>query len=440
MNTSDAVIQADANHVWHPCPQMRENDVFTPLMVEGAEGAHLMLKDGRKIIDGIASWWCKSLGHQHPRLKQALLEQMGRLEHAIFANTTNPTVVELSRELCNLLPHLGKVFYAGDGACANEIAMKISLHTRMIRGETKRTTFITLENGYHGETAGALSVSDMGCYRAPYEAMLFQPHLITDLPYVTGQNDPLWHECSAEWQRIETQLASFTDTATAIIFEPLVQGAGGLKIYSMDFLRRLAAWARAHQIHLIADEIMTGIGRTGKMLACEHAEIAPDFVCLSKGLTSGWMPLSVTITTNEIYDTFYENYHPKKAFLHSHTYSGNPLSAAIALETLQIMCEEALCNHAVTMGDILRSEMQRIADQTGVLSNVRSLGAIAAAEVMLDTPYLGLSIHERALQLGALIRPIRNTVYWLPPLNVDEATLLQLSQITHQVLSDLKFK
>ena len=298
----------------------------------GAYQSHLHLHDGRKIIDAISSWWCKSLGHQHPRLKRALLAQVEKFEHVILANTTNETIVHLTEKLAQLMPSLNKVMYASDGSCAVEMAMKMSLHARQIEGKHQRKLFIALENGYHGETAGALSVSDLGLYRAPYQDMLFDTKLILSLPYVTGAHDPLWSDCESHWEKIENQLKPFAESATAVILEPIMQGAAGMKIYSQDFLKRLRHWTHEHGIHLIADEIMTGIGRTGKMLACEHANIEPDFICLSKGLTSGWLPLSAMLTRSAIYDLFYDDYASGKSFLHSHTHSGNVLAASVAIE------------------------------------------------------------------------------------------------------------
>jgi len=435
MNTT-TLMARDHQHLWHPCSQMKDYETFKPLIVTGAHQSYLHLADGRKVIDAISSWWCKSLGHQHPRLKRALLAQMEKFEHVLLANTTNEIIVELSERLARLMPSLDKVMYASDGSCAVEIAMKMSLHARTIEGNPQRKLFIALENGYHGETLGTLSVSDVGLYRAPYESVLFDAKFISSLPYVSGMEEDLWQNCEAHWEKIVETLQPFSHSATAVILEPIVQGAAGMKIYSMDFLRRLRQWTKAHDIHLIADEIMTGMGRTGKMLACEHANIEPDFICLSKGLTAGWLPLSAVLTRSCIYDLFYDDYASGKSFLHSHTHSGNVLAASVALEVLKVMEEENMCERAVEVGKQMRHFMQDIALQTGKLTNIRGIGAMVAADLICDTQgrRMGYEVYQKAVELGALLRPIGNTLYWLPPLNVDEETLVDLREVTRKAV------
>lgn len=428
----------DLAHVWHPCSQMKDYEQFKPLPIHAAFGSHLELTDGRKIIDAISSWWCKSLWHQHPRLKKALLAQLERFEHVIFANTTYETIVQLSQQLASFIPELNKVFYASDGSCAVEIAMKMSVHARVLTGNRKKMHFMALKNGYHGETLGALSVSDLGIYRQPYRDLLLQPHFIAEIPYVSGTTDPLWDDCSSLWNKMEASLEPHAHSTTALILEPILQGAGGMKIYSQDFLKRLAQWAKAHDIHLIADEIMTGLGRTGTLLACEHATIVPDFICLSKGLTSGWLPLSAMLTTESIYQLFYDEYSTGKAFLHSHTHSGNALAAAVALETVKVIQEEQLCARAQQLSTVLLKNMKAVAENTGRLTTIRSIGAMVAADLITDSDSrgrrLGFEIYQAAVQRGALLRPLGNTLYWLPPLTVDLQTLTDLKNITQAAI------
>lgn len=428
----------DLQFNWHPCSQMKDYESFKPLVIERAYDSYLELSSGEKVIDAISSWWCKSLGHNHPVLKKALLTQLDKFEHTIFANTTSEVIVRLSQALAQLMPGLDKIFYTGDGSCAVETALKMSLHARMIQGDKPRNQFIALKNGYHGETAAALSVSDVGLYRDPYEAILFSP-VFVDVPYVSGSADPLWDDASDQWSRIEKQLAPYTDTTTAIIFEPILQGAGGMSVYSPDFLSRLVSWAKQHDIHVIADEIMTGIGRTGKMLACEHAKIQPDFICLSKGLTSGWMPLSAVLTSNEIYQLFYDDYEKGKSFLHSHTYSGNALAASVAVATLEIIKKENLCERANELQIIMRKFFEDIAERTGNLENIRGVGAMVAADLRLNSQQkrAGYRIYQEAVRRGALLRPLGDTIYWLPPLTISEQTLHDLNTITRQAISSV---
>ena len=414
--------------------QMKDYEQFKPLVVKSAQGSYIELADGTKILDAISSWWCKSLGHNPPRLKRAMIDQMEKFEHVIFANTTHELIVNLSQRFTNLMTGLSKVFYAGDGSCAVEIAIKMSLHSRYINSDAKRNRFITLKNSYHGETIGALSVSDIVLYKNPYSSILFKPYVIDKIPYVQSIHDPLWNNCSEEWDKLEKSLEKYIDSSTALIVEPIVQGAGGMKIYSKDFLNRLATWAKKHDVHLIADEIMTGIGRTCKMLACEHAGIQPDFICLAKGLTSGWLPFSAVLTTEDIYNKFYDNFSSGKAFLHSHTYSGNALGSCLALETLNIIQEEQL--HIKDINQVMLKNMHEIGNKTGRLENIRGIGGIVAADLICanDDVRVGYLTYQAAIKAGILLRPLGNTIYWLPPLNITDEDIETLKSKTMQVL------
>ncbi|MES2217120.1 MAG: adenosylmethionine--8-amino-7-oxononanoate transaminase [Pseudomonadota bacterium] len=434
--TQLSLVERGLKHIWHPCGQMKDYEIFKPLEVTGAKGSYIELATGEKIIDANSSWWCKTLGHNHPRLQKAVLAQINKFEHVILANTTNETITLLSEKLTSLTTSLNKVFYAGDGSSAVEIAMKLSLHSRVNKGETKKTKFIALKNGFHGETLGALSVSDVGIYKTPYQAIVFDTFFISPVPYVSSNEDPLWLDCSEQWQVIEKQLEQHIETTTAVILEPILQASGHMKIYSQDLLQRLRAWTYKHNIHFIADEIMTGIGRTGKMLACQHAGIEPDFICLGKGLTAGWMPFSAILTSDEIYQCFYDDYNNGTSFFHSHTYGGNALGASIVLEVLNIVEEVNLCEQANVLGKIMLSAMREIAHETGVLANIRQIGAVVAAELIVTDPNrrLGFEVYQKAVQLGALLRPLGNTIYWVPPLNTEVETIDKLKQITKAAL------
>ncbi len=437
---SDELQKLDQNLNWHPCAQMKDYEIFKPLIIKSAYGSYIKLANGKKIIDAISSWWCKSLGHHHPQLKVALLRQIEQFEHVLFAHTTHETIVQLAQKLTTLSTHLNKVFYAGDGASAVEIALKMSVHARILQNQKHRHRFIALKNGYHGETIGALSVSDLALYKEPYTNMLFTPTFI-EPAYVENLDDPLWKDASQHWLKTEKILEPYTDNTTAIILEPIIQGAAGMKIYSADFLARLASWAKHHGIHIIADEIMTGIGRTGKMLACEHANIEADFVCLSKGLTSGWLPFSVVLTSDTIYQLFYDVTDRSKAFLHSHTYSGNALGASLALATLTVIENENICARAHELQAILYAHMKEIADKTNVLCNVRAIGAIVAADFIFGhNEQYNQRLAQKAVEMGALIRPIGSTLYWLPPLNISLQTLTDLKNITLQLLGGFHYK
>jgi adenosylmethionine-8-amino-7-oxononanoate aminotransferase len=432
MTKSDVVIKKGLEHIWQPCSQMKDYEEFKPILVSRAYGSYLELASGGKVIDAISSWWCKSLGHNHPRLKQALVTQLDKFEHIIGAGTLNETIVELSERLANLTSSLKKVFYASDGSTAIEIALKMALHAHKIKGNSNKTSFMALSNGYHGETSGALSVSDLGKFKNMYEEMLFEVNYIPQIPYVTGINDPLWHDAGEYWRHTEIFLDKYTSKIAAIILEPIAQGAGNMRIYSKDFLYRLSNWAHANDVYIIADEIMTGMGRTGKMLACMYAEIEPDFLCLSKGLTSGFMPLSAMLTRNDIYDLFYDDRESGKAFLHSNTYFGNVLAASVALEVLKIYEEEPICKMATSLGDTMLEMMKDIENTSSYITNIRSIGAIVAADLVQEN--YGYEVHKNAMNLGAFIRPIGNSIYWLPPLNSSLSTIEELYVITQKAL------
>lgn len=425
-------LERDLKHLWHPCSQMKDYEQFPPMMVRSAKGSYVELVNGQRLIDATSSWWCKLLGHGHPTLKAALFSQAEKFEHVLLANTSNEVIVQLSERLAGLMPSLTKTVYASDGACAVEMAMKMSLHARKILGDSQRNRFMALAGDYHGETCGALSVSDLGLYRKPYEEMLMPTYFLQNVPYVANEKDPLWSDCSSVWPQIEKQLNFYADQLTAILVEPIVQGANGMMIYSMDFLRRLRQWAKTNDIHFIADEIMTALGRTGKMLACEHANIEPDFLCLGKGLTGGWLPLSAVVTSNKIYDLFYDDYALGKSFLHSHTYAGNALAAAVALACLDCLEQENILQKVNENAAFLHNLMQKTAEETGCLQRVRNMGAIVAADLIVDNPQerKGFAVFQEAVKRGALLRPLGNTIYWVPPLNIQQETLRALQKIT----------
>lgn len=429
MVNTDELIQKDVQHIWHPCTQMKDFEEFPPIVVQRAEGSYLHTNHGQ-LIDSISSWWCKSLGHGHPNVMAAIKKQMLQFEHVISANTTHPQAVELAETLREIT---GKQhsFYASDGSSAVEIAMKLAIHATQIKGNKNKTSFVALKNGYHGETMGTMSVSDLGLYKAPYKSFGVDCYFISEIPYVENEADPYWDNCDNHWEVVHIELEKIKDQICAIILEPIVQGAGGMLCYSQDFLRKLSSWAKQNDIYFIADEIMTGIGRTGKWLACQHAEVEPDIVCLSKGLTSGALPFSCVMIDHDIFDLFYDDYGSGHSFLHSHTYSGNPLGVAAALATIKTIAQENLIAHANKLGQVMRQEMQQIANSCSHISNVRGIGAIVAADLVnVPDKRIGNEIYKHAIHHGALIRPIGTTLYWLPPLNTDEKIIVKLAEIT----------
>lgn len=425
----EQLISRDLKHVWHPCSQMKDFETCPPLVVERAQGSYIYTNQG-PLIDAISSWWCKSLGHGHPNVIYAINDQLKRFEHVIGANTTHPSLVELAEQLTDIT---GKqhVFFASDGASAVEIAMKLTIHSAQIKGFKNKNQFIALKNGYHGESLGTMSVSDLGIYKAPYESFGVTCHLIDNIPYVTGTNDPLWSCCDKQWATIVKHLDELSDNVCALILEPIVQGAGGMLCYSADFLKKISLWAKSKDIYLIADEIMTGMGRTGQWLACDHAGIKPDLICLSKGLTSGSIPLSCVMIDSSIFDLFYSEYNGGNSFLHSNTYSCNPLAVSAALATIKTMRDENIISNAEQLGETMLDLLKEVAHHSGKLHNVRGVGAVVAAD-LVDTGdnRIGNEVYQQALKYGALIRPIGKTLYWLPPLNTDKDIIGKLAEIT----------
>lgn len=431
------LVQRDLRHIFHPCTQMKDCEVNPPIPITGASGCYLFHENGIKVADAISSWWCKTLGHGHPRLREALIRQANHMEHIISAGTTTKVLVELSEVLCSLVPGLDRVFYSGDGSMAVEVALKMSVQAQVLKGCPHRNQLVALEGGYHGESTGALSVSELGLYKAPYTSILQQVSFCPDLPLVTGKSDPLWESVEEHWPKWEKWLDLNTKNAACIILEPIVQGAGGMRIYSPDFLRRLRTYTSKNGIYLIADEIMTGFGRTGKMLAIQHAGIVPDLICLSKGLTAGWMPFSATLLSKDIYDLFYGPATSEKSFLHSNTYSGNLLGASIALEAQTLYRELDIAQMGLELEDKLRSRMEQVREQTGLLGEVRALGGMVAAE-LINVPYdrPGFALSRLAMKNGLLLRPLGKTVYWLPPLNASDDFLDEIAEKTHSSIHE----
>ena len=430
------LIKKDLDHVWHPCTYMQDLQKNHPLVISSAKGSYLETDQG-PIIDAISSWWCKSLGHGHPEVITAIKKQLDKFEHVITANTTNEVIVALAEELSKIT---GKkhVFFASDGACAIEIALKLSVHASKLKGYTSKTKFVSLENSYHGDTFGAMSVSDLGAFKKTYSDFQLNATQINNVPYRSGPQDANWQNCEQEWTTILAQLNPIKEQIAAIIFEPIMQGAAGMRCYSPALLTKLREFAKANDIYIIADEIMTGLGRTGEWLAQSHANIRADFTCLSKGLTSGSMPLSLTMIDEKIYNLFYQDYAPGSAFLHSHTYSGNPVAASAALATLTVMQRDDILKQSRNLGKYMQKQFSEIINTCGKLTNYRSIGAIVAADLENTTDArLGYLIAQAAQKRGALLRPIGNSIYWLPPLNTNKDTIDKLAQITFESIQEV---
>jgi adenosylmethionine-8-amino-7-oxononanoate aminotransferase len=467
--TMSPLAARDLAVLWHPCAQMQDYRDFPPLEVVGASGCHLELADGSRLIDGISSWWCKSLGHRHPRLTAALRAQSECFEHVILANTTNEPVVAFCEELlaavnggfaagtgsgergalgaaapktpatAAILPApLAKVFLSGDGSTGIEVALKLAVQFQRQTGQAQRTRFACLENGYHGESIATMSVSDCGLYKAPYADLCFPTTVLSGLPYRCGPTDTRWQDAAAEWPAIAAQLDVVADQLAGIIVEPVLQGAGGMRLYSPDLLRRLRSWCDAHGVVLIADEIATGMGRLGAILGCHLTGILPDIAVLSKGLTGGYLPLSATVLTQRIYAAFLGDWASGRAFLHSNTYSGNALGVAVARAALAVYHDETVLAQVAQHGPTLALP------ELPWLRNHRQCGMMAAADVVQrdGTPFpaaarTGYRIYRAAVRRGALLRTLGDTVYLLPPLIAKAAVIAELRRILTEAISEV---
>ena len=418
--------------VWHPCTQMKHHEQMPLVPIARGDGMWLYDFDGNRYLDAISSWWVNLFGHANPRINAALTEQLGSLEHVILAGFTHEPVVQLSERL-STLTGLSHSFYGSDGASAVEIALKMSFHFWKNRGQPGKTEFVSLKNGYHGETLGALSVTDVPLFRDTYAALLRQS---TQLPSPDWRNarpgesaeDVAVRAASA----LQTHLADRNEQTAAVIVEPLVQAAGGMAMYHPRFLREARTLCDQHGVHLIADEIAVGFGRTGSFLACEQAGIRPDFVCLSKGITGGYLPLSVTMTTNDIYRAFYDD-EMARGFLHSHSYTGNALACRAALAVLDIFQQDDViaANRAKSMQ--LSSRCRKIAQHPRV-RQFRNTGMIWAFEVATKDPLFPRKFYRSALDRGLLLRPLGNTVYFMPPYVIAEEHMDMLVEGTCAIL------
>jgi adenosylmethionine-8-amino-7-oxononanoate aminotransferase len=391
--------------VWHPCTQMQHHETLPLVALSHGRGAWLFDHEGRRYLDGVSSWWVNLFGHANPRINAALKDQLDRLEHAMLAGFTHEPVVQLSERLAARTGHaLGHAFYASDGASAVEIALKMSFNFWRNTGRAQKQEFACLSGSYHGETIGALGVTDVPVFTEAYGGMFRRAHVVAS-PAAGEQ---------AALQQMRQLLERRGDRIAAVIVEPLVQCAVGMAMYDASYLTQLRALCDEFSVHLIADEIAVGCGRTGSFFACEQAGIWPDFLCLSKGISGGYLPLSLVLTTDTVYEAFY---HPQTArgFLHSHSYTGNPLACRAALATLDIFDEDDVLATNRERAQRFGEALAKLAAHPAV-SRVRQRGMICAFDV---TPAVADGFARRffteALQQELLLRPIGRTVYWMPP-------------------------
>ena len=431
---NDRLLARSHAAVWHPCTQMKQHEQLPLIPISHGKGVWLYDFAGQRYLDAISSWWVNLFGHANPRINAALKDQLDKLEHVMLAGFTHAPVVELSERLAQCAPgNLGHCFFGSDGASAIEIALKMSFHFWRNNGQPEKTGFVSVANGYHGETLGALSVTDVALFKDTYAPLL---HRTYQTPSPDGRLAEPGESAESYALRCADALAQYLAkhhaTTSALIVEPLVQCAGGMAMHHPIYLRRAREICDQFHVHLIADEIAVGFGRTGTLFACEQACIAPDFLCLSKGLTGGYLPLSVVMTHDAIYNAFYHD-DVTRGFLHSHSYTGNPLACRAALATLNIFEQDDVIEANRTKAARFTEIMQPLRDHPRV-RHFRHLGMIWAFDVAHAAPDFSQTFYHAALRHGLLLRPLGATLYFMPPYVIEEEEAVFLVQETVRCL------
>jgi adenosylmethionine---8-amino-7-oxononanoate aminotransferase len=413
----EAVQALDHSHLWHPFTQQRDWCDEAPLVIERAEGTDLIDAEGRRYIDGVSSLWCNVHGHRHPGIDKAVRDQLDRVAHSTMLGLTHPLAAELARRLVEIAPPgLNRVFYSDSGSTAAEIALKMAFqYWRQQGGDgAKRTSYVCLRDAYHGDTVGAVSVGGIDLFHSAFGPLLFDAHHV-------APGDAAELECVLDFQAGEV---------AAVIMEPLVQGAAGIRVLPPGYLRRVRELCDRHDVFLICDEVATGFGRTGTMFACEQERVSPDFLCVAKGLTGGYMPLAATLTTERVYEGFLGAHQDFRTFFHGHTYTGNPLACAAALANLDAFEREGTLLRLQPKIRLLGELLGGVARMTEV-AEVRARGFMAGIDLGEHDPALrmGHRVTLAARERGAIVRPLGDTVVLMPPLTIAKADLRRLVEI-----------
>jgi adenosylmethionine-8-amino-7-oxononanoate aminotransferase len=438
------LLERDRACVWHPYTQMQTAP--PPLPIVRGEGAYLYTEDGRRLLDGISSWWVNIHGHSHPRLNAALAAQAQRLEHVMFAGCTHPPAVDLAERLVAVVPAgLTRVFYSDNGSTAVEVALKLACQYWGNRGEPSRRSFIALHHAYHGDTVGAMAASEDSIFTRPFASMLFPVH---------RAHAPYCYRCPLKLDRatcdikcaddVERLLIEHGSGIAAVIVEPMLQGAGGMIVWPAEFLAAVRRLCDRYGVLMIADEVLTGFGRTGRMFACDHAAVSPDIICLSKALTGGYLPLGATVTTEAVYDAFLSD-DRTKTFFHGHSFTANPLACAVALASLDLFDETESLQRVHNLERWLRDGLVPLASLP-VVGEVRILGGVGVVELITErmetaaAAYLdqiGPRLARAFLDRGLLLRPLGNVLYFMPPYIVTESETAWAIEQIHEVLAAL---
>jgi adenosylmethionine---8-amino-7-oxononanoate aminotransferase len=443
-SNNQSLIQRDLDVLWHPCSQMKDHEQVPLIPIKSGQGVWLEDFDGNRYLDGISSWWVNLFGHANPVINQALKQQLDTLEHVILGGFTHQAALELAEKLVEITPSgLDKCFYADNGSSAIEIALKMSFHYWRNLGQTQKTKFITLENSYHGETLGALAVGNVALYKETYGPLLMDVITVPGPDCYYRENGETWEDYSVRrFVDMERALAQHAESVCAVILEPLVQCAGNMRMYHPIYLKLLREACNKYHVHLIADEVAVGFARTGTLFACEQANISPDFICLSKGLTGGYLPLSAVLTGNNVYQAFYDDYQKLTAFLHSHSYTGNALGCRAALATIGLFQTQDVLGNNRRLAAVMDKVTERFKEHPHV-AEVRRTGMILAIEMIKNKhtrePYpwqqrRGLRVYQYALSQGVLLRPLGNVIYFMPPYVINEQEIALMADVAWQGL------
>lgn len=423
---NDNLAMLDLAHIWHPCTQMKDHEKLPIIPIKRAKGIYLYDFNDKSYIDCVSSWWVNLFGHCNDYINAAIKEQLDNLEHVILAGFSHEPIINLSKRLCDMLPQpLNKCFYADNGSSAIEVALKMSFH--YFRNlNINRNLFLSLTNSYHGETIGTLSVGDVALYKETYAPLLLES-LRTEVP------ETQFGDYSHALESLEKILKEYSDRICAFILEPLIQCAGNMHMYNKDYIKDSIALCRKYGIQIIFDEIAVGFGRTGSMFALEQCDVVPDYLCLSKGISGGYMPLSVVITSDSIYDVFYAPYSTYKAFLHSHSYTGNTLACAAANAVLDIFQQENIIEKNKQLSLFMKKEFEILKDSSKVV-NMRICGMVIAFDVITDKERPNILIFEEGLKRGLLLRPLGNTIYFMPPYVITQDSISYVVKCLREIV------
>lgn len=427
---SDELIKLDLAHIWHPCTQMKEHESVPLIPIKRAKGMKLYDFDDNCYLDCVSSWWVNLFGHSNDYINGKIKEQLEQLEHVILAGFSHESIIKLSSRLINLLPKpLNKCFYADNGSSAVEVALKMSFHKNLLQGKLK-SNFLSLSNSYHGETIAALSVSDVDLYKKTYKELLINC-IKTPVP-ING-------DVTKELNTLNEILEKNSKNISAFIIEPLIQCAGNMHMYSKDYIKKACELAKSYDIDIIFDEIAVGFGRSGTMFALEQCGVIPDFLCLSKGLTGGYLPLSVVITNDDVYNEFYAPYETYKAFLHSHSYTGNALACAAANATLDIFKNDNVINKNKEKSAYILKNWLMLNEFKNV-KNIRNQGMVFAFDILHQNPRFGKEVFLKGLTKGLLLRPLANTIYLMPPYIISYDEIDYICSSIREILFELGLK